>query len=578
LGEETIMDIRGVRRVGWSGLCNASVLRPVILFFLVAGSLFLIFAMGTQQATAQLCPECECKVCHGPVGPHSGGYPGCDACHGNPPINSSGLVWYPASTGATTAGAHSKHATSEGYNYSCVTCHFNGMPATAMLEDPPLLQMGFSVGTGGGTYDGRVLQSPYLYDATNGTTVTTNGSMTCSNIYCHSNGTSVATGTIPANSSPSWATVGPLACTSCHAYPPLYAQDQPKSNSHSRHTFATCNTCHFATTTDGITITNVSNHANAAYNVVPDPNASYLGTPVSFSYAFDPGGGHCSNISCHLNSNVNNVWGGVILAAGIGWTAGPACLQVQFTGLLNGTPPETFLWNFGDSQTGEGENINHTYAQAGSYAVQLAAKDVNRHSATASTVVAASTFNLLPVPDFTVTVSGLTVTVTDYSRDPDYNTCGHSGPGTVQIQWGAAGVPDTVAPVNLTDTRPVVGRAFSNTYTTSGTYTIRPFVRDNLPSSYVSGGNIPVTLASSLSVSGKVVRLDGTTPVSGASMQMNSSPTKLTTTAADGTYTFTGVAPGNYVIRAVKSGLTFVDQSVVVTNASVTGVNFTANR
>jgi protocatechuate 3,4-dioxygenase beta subunit len=74
------------------------------------------------------------------------------------------------------------------------------------------------------------------------------------------------------------------------------------------------------------------------------------------------------------------------------------------------------------------------------------------------------------------------------------------------------------------------------------------------------------------------VRLDGTTPVSGVSMQMNSSPTKLTTTAANGTYTFTGVAPGSYVIRAVKSTLTFVDQPVVVTNASVTGVNFTANR
>ena len=95
-------------------------------------------------------------------------------------------------------------------------------------------------------------------------------------------------------------------------------------------------------------------------------------------------------------------------------------------------------------------------------------------------------------------------------------------------------------------------------------------MRDNLPSSYISGGNFPVTLNSSFTVSGKVVRLDGTTPVSGTSMQMNSSPTKLTTTAADGTYTFAGVVPGSYIIHAVKSGLTFVDQSVVVTNANVT--------
>jgi hypothetical protein len=38
------------------------------------------------------------------------------------------------------------------------------------------------------------------------------------------------------------------------------------------------------------------------------------------------------------------------------------------------------------------------------------------------------------------------------------------------------------------------------------------------------------------------------------------------------------VSPGSYTVQASKSGLVFVDKPVVVTNASVTGVNFTANR
>jgi predicted CxxxxCH...CXXCH cytochrome family protein len=572
----------GNRRISWirfSVSFKGPVLRSVILLSLAAGALLLAIT-GTQQATAQVCPQCECKICHGPVGPHAGGFPGCDACHGFPPINSAGLVFFPEPTGSTTAGGHSKHATSSGYNYSCETCHFNGMPATTISEDPPLLQMGFSAGASGGSYDGHALQSPYLYEATNNTTVTANGTMTCSNLYCHSNGTSVATGAFPASISPAWGTAGPLACSTCHGYPPSYAQDQPKSNSHSRHTFTTCNTCHYATTTDGVTIANVSNHANAAYNVSPDPNALYNGNPVSFSYSFDPGGGHCSNISCHGTNNANHIWGGVILNAGIGWAPGPACFEVQFTGHLDGTPPETFLWNFGDSQTGEGEIISHTYPQAGTYTVQLSATDANRHNATASLSVNATGANAPPVPSRTISVAGFTVTVTDFSTDPDYNSCGHTGQGAVRAQWGASGVPETVISADLTDAPPAVGRSISHTYSAAGNYVIGHAVKDNASANYVASGNVQVTVPATLSISGRVVRLDGTTPVPSASMRLlqGASVVKTTSTATDGTYSFVNVVPGSYTVRAIKTGLVFVDQPVTITTSSVTGVNLTADR
>jgi predicted CxxxxCH...CXXCH cytochrome family protein len=134
-----------------------------------------------------------------------------------------------------------------------------------------------------------------------------NGYSNCSNIYCHSNGTSVSTAVNPVNSTLDWGTVGALACNGCHEYPPAYQNGTLKANSHSIHSSYGCATCHFGTTADGASISSFDKHVNKIYDLQPGPG-------VFFSYTFASGGGTCTNISCHGNNNA--VWGATNLRCG----------------------------------------------------------------------------------------------------------------------------------------------------------------------------------------------------------------------------------------------------------------------
>ena len=303
---------------------------------LFAAVLFLVFGAGGAYAD-QVCSDCHDANPSGPCqhGVCDGG--NCAACHGNPPVDAGGLIHLyadqpsPVASGSVSAGAHSTHATPSGQNYACGVCHYNGMSASSgqliggTNNGNGILQMGFAIpmpgGTtaGGGTYDG-ISGLAYPYEATNGTTVTTGGAKTCSSIYCHSDGTSVSTGAALTAASPGWNTPGPLACTTCHGYPPSYANGDTKANSHmaSGHN-RQCNVCHSATTSDGTTITDPAKHANAVYDVLP-ADAS-----VDFSYAYDAGGGTCSVVACH---------GGVALQWGAAFT-GAAC-ELCHTGHTTG--------------------------------------------------------------------------------------------------------------------------------------------------------------------------------------------------------------------------------------------------
>ncbi len=148
-----------------------------------------------------------------------------------------------------------------------------------------------------------------LFDSFASESATYNGTLTpgdaygsCENLYCHSDGTSVAFGLIQANTSPQWGSPT-LACDACHASPPNYLAGSPKGNSHGgSHDMITCEVCHSGITfTDinGITILDRQLHVNGAYDVVP-------GSGENFIYTYNPAGSSCASISCHaINPDAN---------------------------------------------------------------------------------------------------------------------------------------------------------------------------------------------------------------------------------------------------------------------------------
>jgi len=413
--------------------------------------------------------------------------------------------------------------------------------------------------------------------------------MTCSNVYCHSNGTGGTINTAPEgllplgdprpvapNTSPVWTASGPLACNSCHGYPPSYSQDHPKSNSHMYGQFAgdahrqPCNICHYATTTDGVTITNPANHVNGIYNVQPDPTATVYG-PVNFTYAYDAGGGTCANNSCHSGPIP---WGRVSILAPIVTTYGPACYQMQmFPNFSGGAAPYACNWDFGDGTTSSGCSADHMYASSGPFSASVSGRDANAHPYSATQIVTPQTVNIPPTVDQTVSVACFTVTLTDLSIDPDYNTCGHAGNAQETINWGNG----TTSSANVSLTNSPSNYVFTKTYTTASTYNITHTVKDNANATVatlISSVKVPSTHT----ISGRVTHKGGA-PFPGLTMLLRQGgiTRKTTTTNTNGDYSFTAVNCGSYQVVANRSGYTWSpSQTVNVTVAPDQTVNFTA--
>jgi predicted CxxxxCH...CXXCH cytochrome family protein len=223
-----------------------------------------------------------------------------------------------------TSGSHSKHILSSN-PVECLTCH-DWAGLTAFLSGcRSTLCHG---GTGEKLYhvNGSVelIFGSYLGpNATyNGTPTPGDGYSNCSNIYCHSDGTSIRTGDNTfVNTTPEWG--GPsLACNSCHgntSYPspndgmPDYPNGSPKENSHKEHVIDNsigCGRCHWQTTQDGMSISNPAAHTKGSYTLWP--NGDFKGIPVSFTYApasiSSPG--TCGGISCHGGNSAT--WGGTL--------------------------------------------------------------------------------------------------------------------------------------------------------------------------------------------------------------------------------------------------------------------------
>lgn len=452
-----------------------------------------------------------------------------------------------------------------------------------IIQDPRQLEMGFNIfGNGGGVYNGRTLLAPYSYTAGHGTVVTTNGTMTCSGIYCHSDGTSVSTEIVPAFLTPAWTSPGPLACNSCHGYPPAYEQDQPKSNEHFKHGHNThpCSDCHYLTTSDGSTITDITKHVNGQYDVNPDPTVGN-----AFVYTWAKSGGTCNNVACHgLPHQDGAVWGDERCVYTIAGNPGGNCFERTFS-LVPGEyntcvlPGVSYQWEFGDGQTSTEAEPSHTYASAGTYTVRVNFMDADNHPGSALTSVIVQSGNTLPVTDASIAISGYTAALTDLSYDPDYNQCGHTGAGRITILWGYL-TARTDLPIDLTDSPS--NQVYSYTYPTrSGTYLVSHYVKDNATATATLSSKTQIKLPApvgGINISGRLTRLSDGAPVWNKIMwlKVNGVNFLYATTNPQGYYRFFGVAPGCYTVAPQAiSGSTF---NPVVSDPVCTGstaVNFT---
>lgn len=218
----------------------------------------------------------------------------CDGCHGDGAGNAH-PTYANGGPATVTANSHEKHVV-EGL-LNCTLCHQETLTDTSIPPTGGLIDLwpekhlnrleDVKISSLAGTI-------PDAYEA--------EGPKTCTAVYCHSNGTEVATGTINKFPLLVWGGAG-MTCDSCHnttGSGPNYVNGTPKANSHAAHFGFNCGTCHSGTTSDGSTITDPSKHTNQVYDVE-------AGNGESFSYSFASTGGTCSNISCHGGTDA--AWG-----------------------------------------------------------------------------------------------------------------------------------------------------------------------------------------------------------------------------------------------------------------------------
>jgi len=242
----------------------------------------------------------------------------CDQCHLAAPTDGNHPV------------AGQKHGTYYGTDTgSCVKCHPDHTIEANKFSHATSagnrgLQVVFTASPNtGGTYSGNVNYPNYLPSQS----PPRNGN--CTNLYCHSPGTK-ATSVDPPNTTATWG--GTLDCKGCHkANGPAVTADFMNTGTHQAHvignsgtTFSQikCVTCHAATTTVSMTISDVSRHVNKQVEVAFDntssaANGSYNGAsakPGSPS-SKAPGSAYasCQTVYCHSRGQAA---GGAALAAG----------------------------------------------------------------------------------------------------------------------------------------------------------------------------------------------------------------------------------------------------------------------
>ena len=228
-------------------------------------------------------------------------------------------------------------------------------------------------------------------------------------------------------------------------------------------------------------------------------------------------------------------------------------------------------WDFGDSGTGTGASVTHTYADDGTYTVTVTIYDDDGGSVTdtSSTVVnnVAPTFTSITAPDGT---EGLPISFAASATDPGADTI------TFTWDWGDASSTST-------------GASLTHTYTDDGTYTVTITASDedggstvtsetivignadpvitsvNIPSAGTEGSSVSMSAAAT-DVSGDPLTYSWNFGDSGTGTGGSVSHTW----AEDGTYTVT------LTVHDGDGGSDTVSQTIAIANAApvISAANF----
>lgn len=279
----------------------------------------------------------DCTICHshsGP-GPQTSFAPNCNGCHD--------YAGQPHKAGAhVLSPVHDKHYKTfadNGYEFSCSSCHMDNIHNESIVSVPTQwgdpshtdlmisnnVQVKFDGLNPAGTY------SP----AAGSRTAPAAG--TCSNLRCH--GATLPANAKGTNQTPSWdwnqRSTG--ACGTCHR---VYASAlKMATGAHRDHADSAagygfgCNTCHYETTPDGLTIPltsarsfHIDNSSRVTFNTsdwrfTGAGAGSYTGTTT-----IGDAGGTCTNVYCHSKASAKtNPYGGLVVTPGWDNTTALAC-------------------------------------------------------------------------------------------------------------------------------------------------------------------------------------------------------------------------------------------------------------
>jgi predicted CxxxxCH...CXXCH cytochrome family protein len=273
-----------------AGVCDQRACHGNRPFYPLAGYVNSPSHSGDNQAVNSNCESCHK---HGDTGGSFRASSVCTSCHGQPPPpqdSSVGDVYIYNEYLSPHRVHDGKNPALGYYSFDCRSCHV--MYANAATHDTQ------------GTLGYKTFQSVFFSDnVKRGVSAYDNATLTCSNIYCHSN----AVGG-PPNVAPQWFNPASpsvrqtLTCAGCHNL-------SMTSGSHTAHLALnfTCSSCHYSTMSDNNTQLNATSgmdyHVNKAVDVAIKPVFAADGYP---SGHYDNATKACSNLTCH---GVPIVWG-----------------------------------------------------------------------------------------------------------------------------------------------------------------------------------------------------------------------------------------------------------------------------